>query len=157
MMRALPVFFLAVGVSLAIALFLTLNRGIDSKTRSSFVETARTYETALRRNIAFDLGALLAVKGLFDSSTTVTRDEFSTFVKPLLDRHPTLRALEWIPRVHHSERQEYEQAARAEGFEGFTITEREIHATMRRAKRRPEYFPVLYIEPLSRQRESARV
>jgi len=34
----------------------------------------------------------------------VTRDEFARFVKPALERHPGIRALEWIPIVPGAER-----------------------------------------------------
>lgn len=42
---------------------------------------------------------LYALRGLFDASDEVTREEFATFTKEARQRHPTIIAILWIPRV----------------------------------------------------------
>ena len=90
---------------------------------------------------------LYSVKGLFDSSEKVERQEFHIFVQRLFERHSGIQALEWIPRVTRRQRSAYEAAARRDGFSGFQITERHSQGHMVPAAQRAEYFPVYYVEP----------
>ncbi|MGA2035260.1 MAG: CHASE domain-containing protein, partial [Thermoguttaceae bacterium] len=90
---------------------------------------------------------LESIRSLFMASEHVDRRAFQEFVAPSLSRLPTIQALEWIPRVRDAERAEYEEAARRDGLKGFQITEKDTRENITRAARRPDYFPVYYVEP----------
>ena len=59
---------------------------------------------------------LYAIRGLFDSSDTVTRDEFHQFAQALslAERYPGATNVSFAPRVLHAKKLEFERAVRAE-------------------------------------------
>ncbi len=91
---------------------------------------------------------LTGIERLFLASTHVNRDEFRIFVRGYLDKHREIQALEWIPRVHNTERAEYELQAVRDGYKEFRIRERDSAGNMVPVSERVEYFPVYYLEPL---------
>lgn len=115
---------------------------------AEFQEVANNEILALRQGLAVNIATLSAFVGFYDGSRFVDRQEFSAFASGL--QHPELKhqAIEWIPRVPHALRAEYEQNARQDGLEDFAI--REIrNGQVAPAAIREEYFPVYYLEPLS--------
>ncbi|MEZ4729824.1 MAG: CHASE domain-containing protein [Caldilineaceae bacterium] len=88
----------------------------------------------------------------YAASTTMTRQEFSTFVKPFLASRPAVAAIAWIPRVQAEDRLAYETAARREiaaetDFSDFTFTEYNTSKLVP-ARTRAEYYPIYYQEPM---------
>src|SRR6266487_4368437 len=59
---------------------------------------------------------LYAIRGLFDSSKEVTRDEFHQFAQALSlgERYPGATNVSFAPRVPYAKKQEFERAVRAE-------------------------------------------
>ncbi|MDF1740977.1 MAG: CHASE domain-containing protein [Verrucomicrobiales bacterium] len=104
----------------------------------------------MRAQILRSMESLHSLAALFQSQDTLTRGEFGTFVKQALDRQPELQALAWDPRVPGSERSAWEQRAVDEGFEKFTFTEEAEDGSLVPAGERLEYFPVYFLESLSR-------
>ena len=51
------------------------------------------------------LGSLIA---LFRSSNLVSREEFGIFAESIIRNQNYIQALEWLPKVPHSKRQEYD-------------------------------------------------
>jgi len=101
-----------------------------------------------QENKAINLEVLEGIRGLFRSSKKVTRAEFKTFVTGTITRHSTIQALEWIPRITVSKRDQYELEARTDGLTNFQIREKR-NGQMLRANNREEYFPVYFVEPLA--------
>jgi len=100
------------------------------------------------REITLNFEALHNLKVLFDHSKHPTSTEFKRVTKNILDRHNSIQALEWIPRVSNHERELYENIRQQE-YPEFEITERHKQDTMIRAQNRTEYYPVYYVEPLA--------
>ena len=98
-------------------------------------------------NVKSYLDALYSIRGFFDSSDRVDRVDFRTFASGLYRRNEGIQALEWIPRVRTSERDEYEKRAREKGYPEFRITEKSAAGAMVTAGDRSEYFPVYFVEP----------
>ena len=67
------------------------------------------------------ISQLRAIQGLFNASEIVTREEFDIFVSRFLAKPHEVPALEWIARVPASQKEQYINRVRHEGFEGFTI------------------------------------
>jgi diguanylate cyclase (GGDEF)-like protein len=93
--------------------------------------------------------ALFALRGLFDSSTKVTRDEFHQFAQALSlsERYPGLTNISFSFRVPHARKLQFERAVRAEtsplvkGLPEFTI---------KPPGDRPEYAVLTYLEPMGK-------
>lgn len=91
---------------------------------------------------------LQAIAVYFEIEDSVSRQEFSRFSRQALDRIPEIQALEWIPRVPHSYREDFEVSMRAAGFPDFEFREFDANKDLITAKRRDEYYPVYYVEPI---------
>ena len=115
--------------------------------QAAFRQAAENRLSTLKRGLETNLREFKALGSFFAGSREVERDEFRAFVRPLLAHGVAIQALEWIPRVPHSRREEYEQAAREDGLLDFQITNREAQGRMVRAAPRQEYFPVYFVEP----------
>ena len=99
------------------------------------------------------LNVLTSLRGLFDASDDVTRDEFRVMAAPILERDPDIMALNWAPKVRQSERGQVEQHLRQEGYAAQGIFDVSPAALdPQPATSRPLYFPVIYSEPEARNR-----
>jgi len=90
---------------------------------------------------------LLGVLSLFNASERVTREEFSTYVQPILRSNSYIHSLKWVPRITFRERDAYEQAQKEAGQGYFRIWEPGPAGSLVEAAERAEYFPVYYTEP----------
>jgi diguanylate cyclase (GGDEF)-like protein len=92
---------------------------------------------------------LFALRGLFDSSKEVTRDEFHQFAQALSlgERYPGVTNISFSFRVPHARKREFERAVRAEtgplvkGLPEFAI---------KPPGERPEYTVLSYLEPMGK-------
>src|SRR5467141_3368843 len=92
---------------------------------------------------------LYAIRGLFDSSDEVTRDEFHQFAQALSlgERYPGATNISFAPRVPHAKKLQFERAVRAEtsplvkGLPEFAVKPPGEH---------PEYLVLTYIEPMGK-------
>jgi serine/threonine-protein kinase len=115
--------------------------------QGAFERRASRAARALQTSLDLSLEVLRTIPSLFEASTGVTRQEFRDFVREGLARHSSIFAFIWAKRVFAAERPAFEQAARAEGYPDFQITESDEQRRMVRAPERAEYLPCLYIEP----------
>ena len=102
---------------------------------------------AIEREVNVHLETLHAIAALYGVSENVSRKDFSEFVMHFLERHRSIQALEWIPRVARDSRSAYELAARKDGSENFTFKEWNAEGLDIPADDRDEYFPVFYVVP----------
>jgi PAS domain S-box-containing protein len=138
---------LIAGTAVSLAVSFGLRHWEWQRIQIEFASAAHDRCTAIEKALEEHQLVLESVQSLYASSYAVERGEFQAFVAPLLSRLPSIQALEWIPRVPAAQRAEYEEAGRKDGLEGFQISERDERGHARRAARRPEYFPVYYVEP----------
>ena len=103
---------------------------------------AKHFEINLKKSLNF----LRSIRGLYDSTGTVSRAGFATYVSSL-ETDATVQALEWIPRVRAVDRQAHEDAAIADGLTDYAIRERNPEGKMVPAEVRSVYFPVYYVQP----------
>ena len=116
--------------------------------RRDFVVQAQQLAFSIETHFDLPLELLRSVAALFLSSDTVSRDEFRTFVRPIIERHPSIYAFEWMPLVRHSARDSLVRAVRAEGFTEFDLQQRSPEGDLILSAERPDYLPILYMEPL---------
>lgn len=118
--------------------------------RTELQERADILVVNLQRSMDACFEVLQTIGQLYGSSYPVGPQEFRRFVRPTLSRHPSIHALEWLPRLLDSDRPEFEQTMQAAGFDNFQVTEWGTDGQVVRAGQRLEYFPVAYVEPLER-------
>lgn len=111
--------------------------------KANFDLAVERFHSALSSNISAFARDSLVLKGIFDGSKSVSREDFDTFTAPLTKGRTGLFALEWIPRVTDNDRTAFEQKIDA----NFSILEPDDQRVLVSAKKRPEYFPIVFIQP----------
>ena len=76
------------------------------------------------------------------------RQDFHNLVEKLLERFPTVQAVEWAPRVKSRERQSFETAQQSNVLD-FAIHERNASGDLISASVRDQYYLVTFVEPLA--------
>jgi diguanylate cyclase (GGDEF)-like protein/PAS domain S-box-containing protein len=135
------------GLVISLTAFLVVRAWDRQKMKADFERSAENRYAAIKRELEADLEVLTSIKAFFLHSPLITRREFSDFTKTLLEKHPDIQALEWIPRIPASERGAYEKAAMRDGLKAFHFTERNSQGKIVTAAGRDEYFPVYFVEP----------
>jgi PAS domain S-box-containing protein len=143
-----------VGILLSWSAF-SMIRGVERTSiqmdiRSRAKERAELVQTTVLRS----LEVLNSVGSLFHIRPDATRQEFRSFVSDPLIEHPELLALGWTPRVLHDQRAELEAAARQDGYTNFVVREKNASGQIGPAGDHPEYFPIYYLEPDSRNHQA---
>lgn len=148
--QRMPVLLFALGAGMSVLLSLVLHVRNEEQQRAEFAHRSNQVTTELRAKLELPLEVLRSIAAFFAASQTVSRAEFSEFVAGALEQHPGLRALEWIPIVPGEQRAEYEAGARNDGLHDFEFKQETPELTLVPAERRPEYFPIYYMEPPDR-------
>ncbi len=102
---------------------------------------------AIEQSILHTISSVEIIKSLFESQQNISRSQFKSFITPILEREPSIQALEWVPKVSNFQRPSFERNAQRDGLLGFQFTELSENNQMVQAKEREEYYPVYYVEP----------
>jgi diguanylate cyclase (GGDEF)-like protein/PAS domain S-box-containing protein len=135
------------GLMLTAIAFAVVRDWERQKLQSDFSIAVENRYAALEREVKSGIEVLSSIRAFYLHAKVVTRSEFHNFAESLLLKHPGIQALEWIPHVPYSQREEYEKAAQRDGFKDFQITEQSARDKIVKAGRRSEYFPVYFVEP----------
>jgi diguanylate cyclase (GGDEF)-like protein len=137
--------------SLAFSAASTFYFGIEvqQEARSSVEAVAVGVASDVQSRIRAYGDVLYAIRGLFDASDKVTRDEFHQFAQALSlgERYPGATNISFAPRVPHAKKLQFERAVRAEtsplvkGLPEFAI---------KPPGERPEYVVLTYVEPMGK-------
>ena len=139
---------LVLGVALSLIVSSTSYYSNKRLIEAEFNGVTNNLYSAFKRELDSDLAVLQSLQALFYTMPEeVGRAEFNSFTNHILQQHTSIKALEWIPSVTDSRRQDYEQAAREAGFTNFQFTQLISQGRMKRAEKRSEYFPVYFVEP----------
>ncbi|RKZ61451.1 MAG: hypothetical protein DRR08_08715 [Candidatus Parabeggiatoa sp. nov. 2] len=138
---------LVLGSIFAIAGFFTVQEIEHQRLQSEFKNEAQAHILALQNAIQNTLEVLYAIAAFYEAAPhKVDRQTFNHLTTPFLSRNSYIQALEWIPRISHAQRTDYEVAARKH-YPDFQLTERSSEGKLVIASQRDEYFPVYYVEP----------
>jgi PAS domain S-box-containing protein len=140
---------LCLAFTLVVIFFIYTNAWEQDRIKLEFNRRTDHLAQQLQENFDNYVLVLYSVENLYASSVPINRQQFKTFVSRWFTRHPGIRAVSWNPRILDSERANYEQAAREDGFSNFQITEQSPQGKLVRAARRAEYIPVYYSESVS--------
>jgi diguanylate cyclase (GGDEF)-like protein len=154
-LRSLPTRFpwlawavLAVGLLLAVAIYFYLRHEQESDARRAFAAQADDISDSVLLRVRAYGDVLYALRGLFNSSNAVTRDEFRRFVTGLgiHERYPGLLNVSYAHFVPGAKKAEFERQVRREsGFSDFAINP---------PGDRPEYHVLVFFEPQEGRRPS---
>ena len=96
--------------------------------------------------------ALDSLRGMFDSSQSITQEAFHIFAKQLTSHVNGLQAVEWALHVPNSQRGLFESEQKNAADRVFSIRERNAAGQLQTAADRDEYVVVTYIEPMDANR-----
>ncbi len=147
-------FELAIGLGVSLGLFSLARTFEEAHSAQEFAARAEDRQEALQRSLDGAVEALYSVKALVESHSRVQREDFSVFAAHVLERHPELLSVEWLPRVTREERAAFTAQVRASGFPDFEIRRAVSPGRYEPEPESEEYFPVLYVEPLAPNRET---
>ena len=148
--RRLSVALPLLGTLLALVLvFLQVFQAERARIQQTFDSQAGTIDRLLVEYAANAIDSSLALRDVFLASDKVDRNEFSVFSRGILQRHPEIQALEWLPRITRDNLPAFEKKIRSQGYPNFQVTERDNQGLAVPAASRPEYFPVTFVEPMA--------
>ena len=116
----------------------------QARTQAVFKRQAQAYVAAIQKGIERNLEVIESIGGLYGASGKVERDDFRRFVQGPLSRNQEIQALSWNERVTHSERRQFEDRLKQEGYPEFQFKDWRLDG---QSIERPEYIVVTYIEP----------
>jgi HD-GYP domain-containing protein (c-di-GMP phosphodiesterase class II) len=148
--RYLPVVLaIFAGTAFSIAAFLAVRWWEWRDIGAAFRALAEERAYAVKSTFETELGMLDLVRTSLMTDGRVEKKEFHELLAPFHSRNESIEAVEWLPRVLGSERQEFEAAAQRNGFDKFQITEADKSGKIVPAQERNEYFPIYFCGPPS--------
>jgi HD-GYP domain-containing protein (c-di-GMP phosphodiesterase class II) len=135
---------LCIGLALTLGLFAFVNRWEHREQQAEFKYVSEPFVDAIRKateNIELTHEVL---RQDFYGSHDVSRKEFSLCAEPCLARLPSLKVLQWAPRIAQGDRADFERLARSEGWPKYRIVEPDSRGRLVPARRRTAYYPILY-------------
>ncbi|HEX7049274.1 MAG TPA: CHASE domain-containing protein [Longimicrobiales bacterium] len=146
--RYLPaVLALFMGLALTGVAFAATRMLVRERVEQQFERRAADVLNTLAAGMSRMVEVLQSIRSFFAASENVTREDFQIFVDEQIARNPGIQAFSWVPRVSAAERATFEAAASRVYGRDFRILEIRSGDSIAPARRRPEYFPVFYIEP----------
>jgi len=136
------------GVFASALCFVTIRSLETEKAQAVFHRVAQERIDNLQSDLDLTVGKVADLGAFCDVNDPVSRSSFDAFATSLLSNQDAgIQALEWAPRVSLAQRDAVERSVQASGFAGYEIRDRQAQGTMVRSPERPEYFPVLYVQP----------
>ena len=118
-------FAAAMGLVLSLVTFWGVQQQLHAHELLEFKWVAQNRHRALYKAIDNSLQAVRSIRDLFLVSEQVPQEDFAAFAQSLLERHPGIHALAWVPRVPAAQRQAFEKSARMAGLD-FQIVEKSV-------------------------------
>ena len=137
------------GLALTLTAFEYVRAASHERLVNHFERETGNLAMATRQRLARYTEALHSLADYFDAEGQVSREAFQGLSRGLLERHPGIRALEWVPVVKASERAAFEAAARREGLTAFRLTDDDPAGRLQPAPPREVYYPVFFIQPFA--------
>lgn len=129
-------------------LFIQTRNATDliDKQKQRFKQMANDVGVVIDQRLQAQLDYLSSIQFFFMSSSYVSRADFHTFTRPILQRFPDILALEWIEHVVHSEREAFVERVTSDGYPGFEIRN-QFNDRLSVAEPADEYLVINYLNP----------
>jgi PAS domain S-box-containing protein len=140
------------GLTASIALFRYSRDRIARDSAQSLERQIQARHALIQETLQSYEETLASLSLIFTVDERVNRREFQLASQALLARHPGVLGLQWAPLVPHAERRTWEQVTSGELAEPLRIRERVPGGRDVPAADRPEYFPIVFAEPIAANR-----
>ena len=144
-LRALLVFL--VGAALTLAGFLFTRDAYRRQVEAQFQAAARDRAESVVQGLQIGFDDVAILRGFFEASDEVSRQDFDDFLAPVLARHPYIQALQWLPEVTPGNRTALEAEARRT-HPGFRYFNRNAEGKALELAPGDTFFAVHYVAPL---------
>ena len=142
-----PVFLVSLlGLLITLLAFRQVTSWEQQRVAASFRDAASDRILVVQRELELTLGMIQDIASFFDASPRIGRREFRKFVEPVIKRYSGIEVLGWIRRVEDADKEAFLDNARR-SFPPFEIREINASGEITEATERPEYLPVLYVQP----------
>lgn len=135
------------GFVLVVALFFKISEVEQRNISERFNQQARSFNVRFQHELDATLEVLRGTGQFFDSSDTVTANEFRRFVLPSISRHPMITAVSWLERVTPDAMPSYLPRLQQLAGRPLQVWEKGADGGHVAVARRAFYTPVTYIEP----------
>lgn len=139
---------------LVIIAFLWSSETEQQQITQRFSRQAQLMTTNIKRHLDESSNVLHMLEKLIEQPRQIQRQDFARFVAAAEAVSPGINGLSWNKWVRQSERQEFEQQLRADGFENAVILEKNATNQLVPAAERDHYVVVTHIEPLAANRKA---
>lgn len=143
----IPVIVAVIGIGASISAFMIATNLKYAVIEKELIFESKQKITTIKDEITENLQFLDAIKAFYNASSYVSRQEFSTFVTPLLFNYQNINSVEWLPLITKQQLPELKAKAATDGFSNFSIKEINANGELVQAKSRESYLPILYVEP----------
>lgn len=148
----LPAIILAFGLAASYVAYRVVSNLDNKQARAQLIASAKVQIQEFEDTVVHDLDILKATKSFIDTLGDISLAQFEAFVDPLIQGQQTIQAIEWVPRVAHSERLKTEQDVKKQGYDGYRIKEFK-DGELVAALERDVYYPIYYVSNLDENRE----
>ncbi len=137
-MLIIPALILVVGMLLTATLVMYARGQAQAAANQAFRDHAMDLVTGVRQSLYANAQILRGVRGLFNGSNQVSRDEFQSYVSrlELSSHYPGIESIGYVQMMPHDQVPSMLDAIHADGAPWFEITPRGV---------RREYAPVVYL------------
>ncbi len=146
------VLVVASGIAASIALFYYSHDRIARDSAQSYERQIQSRHALIQETLQSYEETLFSLSLVFTVDERVNRREFQRAAGALLARYPGVLGLQWAPLVPRAERSTWEQITSGELAEPLRIMERVPGTGDQPAGDRPEYFPIIFAEPIAANR-----
>ncbi|HEY7493539.1 MAG TPA: histidine kinase dimerization/phospho-acceptor domain-containing protein, partial [Candidatus Tectomicrobia bacterium] len=137
-----------VGVLFCVASVYWTVRFTMSRAERDFIQQADLAYEVLSQRLSSLEAVLVSLVGLHHASDIVSQAQFSAFAQELLGAYPYIGSVLLLTKTVAEDREMFIQSMRDQGFSAFEVTELQADNQLRPASRRPDYLPVVSIDPL---------
>lgn len=138
---AILFFTLCVGVFLSFLLFSWLHKNELEFTQEKFSQLINQYARITEHALEQETHSLNALAAYHYGSQNITADEFKIFASTLLEDHPNVQFLEWVPEVLHENKKLYEK--------DFHFKQHDRFGEIIPVQERSVYYPIYFLEPFA--------
>lgn len=141
------VLLLLVGICLSAGAALKTAAWEQQRMAVEFEKNVDSVMDLLGEEMRTSLDVLLSVRSFFIASNQVEWGEFEKFVKPLIDKHPEIDSVEWIPKISKEERAAFEKRVSEDLRQPYRIHHRHPDGRISEVEDRSFYYPLFYLQP----------
>lgn len=132
---------------LMVVMYVTVRDWEQDRQKQEFKHRLQSITHAFQARLQAHVEGQKALASVLVSFPDFNVKQFEAIAAPLLQNREELLAVEWVPKLMHADRADFESRQSQVLQSDFVVRERNQHKEMIAAATRELYFPVLYIAP----------